>query len=89
MSDDDKNAVDERLSKLGKAVAAFKSKLELHGLFHEGHKITEKELTNRLREVEAQVQNRTLSGEHAKKKAGFLEHELEKWVSSTDIDFKP
>lgn len=86
---DDKKAIDERLAQLGKAVASFRSRLELHGLFDEGHKITEKELTKRLREVEAQVQNRTLSGEHAKEKTGFLEREMEKWISSTDIDFKP
>lgn len=88
MSEANKASVDERLSKINSAIAAFRSKLELHGMFDEGHAITEKELKARLREIESEVQSRTLSGEHAKDKASWLEREMEKWVSSTDLEFK-
>jgi hypothetical protein len=89
MSDANKSSVDARLNKLGAAIAAFRSKLELHGMFDEGHKITEKALKDRLQEVESEVQSRTVSGDQASDKASWLEHEMEKWVSSTDLDFKP
>jgi hypothetical protein len=88
MDEKDRKDVAERLQTLNGRIEAFRQKLEHHGIYDDNHEMTEKNLKARLSEVEQEVENRIGTGPDAKKKVGWLEHELEKWVVATDFDYK-
>lgn len=88
MDTKDRKAVSEHLRALSGRIKEFRDKLEHHGIYDDNHEMTEKNLKARMTEVEQEVQNRTGSGQDAEKKVGWLEHELERWVVSTDVDYR-
>ena len=88
MDTKDRKAVSERLRALSGRIKEFRDKLEHHGIYDDNHEMTEKNLKARMTKVEQEVQSRTGSGQDAEKKVGWLEHELERWVVSTDFDYR-
>jgi hypothetical protein len=88
MNEQDRKSVTERLQALDGRIKEFRHKLEHHGIYDDNHEMTEKNLKLRMNEVEQEVANRIASGEEAREKVGWLEKQLEKWVVSTDFDYK-
>jgi hypothetical protein len=80
--------VGARLAKLESAINGFRHKLELHGLFSADHKVTETELRERL---EALRKRAATSKDHQEthSQASALEAALNRWISGTDLEFKP
>jgi len=76
-----------RLKFLETSIKDFRHKLELHGLFSADHKITEKELQDRLRILRSEV-DKTGGGIAADSTAGTLEKAIRRWVASTDLEYK-
>jgi hypothetical protein len=76
-----------RLKFLETSIKDFRHKLELHGLFSSGHKITEKEFQDRLRTLRSEV-DRTGGGIAADLTACTLEKAVRRWVASTDLKYK-
>jgi len=77
-----------RLKNLEASIKDFRHKLELHGLFSPDHKITEKELQDRLQILRSEVE-KTGGGVAANSTAGTLEKAVRHWVVSTDLEYKP
>jgi len=76
-----------RLQFLETSIKDFRHKLELHGLFGSDHKITEKELQDRLQMLRSEV-DKTGGGIAADSTAGTLEKAIRRWIASTDLEFK-
>ncbi|MGA9444154.1 MAG: hypothetical protein WBV18_12180 [Methyloceanibacter sp.] len=88
MNEEDRKMVTERLEALNGRIQEFRQKLEHHGLYDDNHRMTEESLKQRMNEVEQEVASRTGSGGQTKDTIAWLEHEIEKWVVSTDFDYK-
>jgi predicted nucleic acid-binding Zn-ribbon protein len=87
MDNKDRNAVSERLAAIDGRIKEFRAKLEHHGLYDESHRMTEKELRDRMSTIENEVASRSVSHQQASENADWLERTLEKWVVATDFDY--
>jgi predicted nuclease with TOPRIM domain len=77
-----------RLDELGEKIKAHRAKLELHGLFAQEHKITEKELHDRWKELKSEIDAQAHDTDTAHKKADLLQRLFLKWVDMVDLDYK-
>jgi hypothetical protein len=77
-----------RLAALQKSIAEYRDKLKLHGRFSAHQEVTEKELRDRWDEVQKQVSAHGHDSAKVGESVLWLEKAIDRWVTSTDLDFK-
>lgn len=82
------NELETRLKALDASISDFRKKLELHGRFSAHHDATEKELRERWDEIQKQLADDNHKPEHVNDQIGWLERAIERWVVSSDLDYK-
>ena len=78
-----------KLKALETSIKKAREQLELHGLLSSDHKITEKELRNRLSLLRAKVKAHSGGNADTHAKVSALGTTIDRWLTSIDLDFKP
>ncbi len=84
----DRDELAEKLAAIGKRIEQARQKLEHHGIFSRDHQITQKELDERFRTLQRELEDEVTSLEASHEQVSQLEDTLLNWLNAIELDFE-